>query len=291
MIAAQRPYRVVFPVLLIVAGLVFLLVNLGTFPDEAGWRLLQLWPLVLILVGVQILVPHLFRGGAAYVVTLILVLLVAFAGLAYAIAGPGAGTGSLTRFNSSSPIAGQSAATIHIDDAADQINITATDTGSDLYQARIDYARSAPRFSYDNGQLHITRSANVFNSWGTSRDVIGLSVNQSVAWTIVIDGAGSNATIDLSNARLQLLQLNGAGSNAHVKLGLPAGVVRVTANGLGVGLTLQVPATADYRVTVNGIGTSVSGTAETPGWSTAQDRYDVSVEGVGTHATVTTIES
>lgn len=288
MIAAQRPYRVVLPVLLIVGGLVFLLVNLGTFPDEAGWRLLQLWPLLLILLGVQILVPHLFRGAAAFTVTLILVLLLAFGALAYVIAGPGTGTGSLTRVESSAAFSGQSSATIRIDDAADQINITAGNTGSDLYQARIDYARSAPQLSYDNGQLHITRSANVFNSWGTSRDVVALSVNQSVAWTIVIDGAGTNATIDLSNAKLQLLQLNGAGSNANVKLGSPAGAVRVTANGLGVGLTLQMPATAEYRVTVNGIGTSVSGTAETPAWPTAHDRYDVSVEGVGTHAIVTT---
>ena len=291
MITAQRPYRVVFPVLLIVAGLVFLLVNLGTFPDEAGWRLLQLWPLVLILAGVQILVPHLFRGAAAYVVTLILVLAVALGGLAYAIAGPGAGTGSFTRFDSSSPFTGQSSATIRIDDAADQINITAASTGSDLYQARIDYTRSAPQLSYDNGQLRITRDSNVFNPWGSPRDVIALSVNQSVAWTILINGAGTNAKIDLSNARLQLLQLNGVGSNATLKLGSPAGAVRITANGVGVGVALEMPATAEYRVTVNGLGTSISGPAGTPGWSTTPDRYDVSVDGIGTHAKVTTIAS
>jgi hypothetical protein len=53
-------------------------------------------------------------------------------------------------------------------------------------------------------------------------------------------------------------------------------------------VTLRLPSTAEYRVTAEGIGTSIDGAPQTDGWSSASDRFDVSVNGVGTHATVTT---
>ncbi|HET7465406.1 MAG TPA: hypothetical protein VFL29_01955 [Candidatus Dormibacteraeota bacterium] len=285
---ARRRVPVVWPILLILGGALILLVNLGTLPEDTGWRLLQLWPLLLVMLGVEILVPLLIRGAAVTVVTLLLVGTIAAGGFAYALAGPSIATASYARFQSTSPLTGETAATIRIDDAADRITINAGDTGSQLYEAKIDYDGSAPSFSYADGQIRITRSSNFINSWGRARDVIDLTVNPSVAWTVVIDGAGTTATIDLSHATLQSFTLNGAGSNVTITVGPPLGPVRMSADGVGIQLTLRLPAAVDYRVTADGIGTGVNGTAQTPGWPTAQNRYDVTANGVGTHVTVTT---
>jgi hypothetical protein len=288
MIAARQPYRVVFPVLLILAGAVLLLANLGTLPEEAGWRLLQLWPLLLVMIGVQILVPHLVRGAAVPALTLLIIGLLAVGGFAFALAGPSLGSTSYERFQSTSPVAGQTEATIRIDDAADQITITARDIGTQLYQAKVDHVGSAPQFSYANGEVEITRKSNVFNYWGRGRDVVEVLVNPSVAWNIVIDGAGTTTRIDLSNGNLQSFKLNGAGSNVTITAGNPRGIVQASFNGVGLGVTLRVPATAEYRVITEGLGTSIDGVPQTNGWSSAGDRFDVTVNGVGTHATVTT---
>ncbi|HET7419169.1 MAG TPA: hypothetical protein VFL27_02180 [Candidatus Dormibacteraeota bacterium] len=285
--AERRPFPVLLPILLIAGGALTLLANLGTLPEDTGWRLLQLWPLLLVVLGIQILVPHLVRGPSVTVVTLVLAGTIAVGGFVYALAGPSTGTASYARLQSTAPLAGESAATVRIDDAAERITITGRDIGSQLYQAKIDYDGSAPTVSHGDGAVRITRSSNFISSWGRARDVIDLTLNPSVAWTIVIDGAGTTATIDMSNARMQSFTLNGAGSNVTITAGSPQGVVRMSADGVGIQLTLRLPATAEYRVTADGIGTGVDGAPQTPGWTAAQDRYDVTVNGVGTHATVT----
>jgi hypothetical protein len=289
MILARQPYRVVFPVLLILVGAALLLANLGTLPADSGWRLVQLWPLLLVMLGVQILVPHLVRGAAVPAVTLLLIGVLAAGGFAYALAGPSLSSISYERFQSTTPMAGQTEGSIRIDDAADQITITARDIGNQLYQAKVDHFGSAPQFSYVDGEVRITRASNVFNYWGRARDVVDLAVNPSVAWTIIIDSAGTKARIDLSNGHLQSFNFNGAGSSVTITAGSPQGTVHASVGGVGLKLTLQLPATAEYRVTADGIGTSIDGKAQTPGWSSASDRFDVTVNGVGTHATVTMI--
>jgi hypothetical protein len=287
MVAARRPYGVVFPILLIVAGGLILLANMGTLPEDTGWRLLQLWPLLLVMLGVQLLVPHLFHGTGVQAVTLLLVVVIALGGFAYAIAGPSFVSASSTRFQSTSPLAGITQGTIKIDDPAEQVNITARDLGSQLYQANIDYSGSAPKFSYAAGDIHVSRDSNLVNLWGRPRDVVTLLVNPSVAWSIAINGAGTTSRIDLSNGNLQSFHLNGAGGNATIIGGPAHGVVRIAIDGAGLALTLQLPQSADYRVTAEGIGTGIDGLAQTSGWSTAADRYEVSITGVGTHASVT----
>src|SRR5919197_5037441 len=59
-LAADRPRRrsIVGPTLLIVLGGLLLLNNLGVLPWEVWGNLWRLWPLVLILVGLELLVGH-----------------------------------------------------------------------------------------------------------------------------------------------------------------------------------------------------------------------------------------
>jgi hypothetical protein len=191
------------------------------------------------------------------------------------------------RFESSSPVAGVTAGTIRIDDAAERVTISAADLGSSLYRLNIDYLYSRPNFSDAGGNLRINRDSNLVNFWGRPRDVIELTVSRSVLWTVVIDGAGSTINLDLTAGRLLSFTFNGAGSNATLAAGAPQGVVTVNLSGVGSRLSLALPPNTQFRATADGVGAFVDGNAQTDDWSTAQDRYDVSASGVGVHATVT----
>jgi hypothetical protein len=287
MIAARRPYHVAFPIILIVGGLLLVLANLGTLPEDAGWRLLQLWPLILVLAGIELLMPHVVRGAAVPAITLLLVGAIAVGAFAFAIAGPGATTGPYTRFQSTSPAAGRTEGTVTIETAGAQVTITSADLGAQLYSVKIDYKGAAPRFSYADGDIRIASPTNngVF-TWSSRQAIVNLTLSRSAAWSVVLSGAGTSATIDLADTKLRSLTLNGVGGNVTLNAGSPDGSVAVKLSGVGTGLDMKVPAGTDYRVTADGLGTSVGGTAQTPGWTSASDRYDVSVDGIGAHATV-----
>ena len=192
-----------------------------------------------------------------------------------------------TRLSSSAPMADVTVGTIRIDDAAERVTITSADLGSTLYRLVVDYVYSAPDFSDGGGHLYVGRASNVVNFWGRPRDVIDLTVNRSVLWSTVIDGAGSVINLDFSSGRLQSFTVNGAGNDLAVKAGPPHGVVTVMLSGVGSRLRMQLPPATEFRATADGIGASVGGNAETDGWSSAQDRYDVSINGVGVQATIT----
>ena len=287
MIAARRPYHVVFPIVLIVGGILALLASLGTLPEDAGWRLLALWPLLLVLAGIELLVPHMVSGRAVPAITLVLVGAIAVGAFAYAIAGPATTTGSYTRFQSTSPAAGRTEGTVTIDTAAAKVTITSADLGTDLYSVKIDYAGSAPRFSYADGDIRIASPTNnnLF-TWNRPQTIVNLTVSSSAAWSVHINGAGTSATVDLANTKLRALTLNAVGGTVALHAGAPDGIVTVRLSGVGTGLDMKVPAGTEYRATADGLGTNIGGTAQTPGWASASNRYDVSVNGIGAHATV-----
>ena len=61
---SNRPYRrgsIVWPVVLICLGGVFLLTNLGVISGDVWPRMLQLWPLLLVAIGIDLLLGR--RSG------------------------------------------------------------------------------------------------------------------------------------------------------------------------------------------------------------------------------------
>jgi len=72
-----RSARLVVPLLLIIAGSLFLLNNLGVLPWSIWLTLAQLWPIILIMLGIEIVLGR--RGGmlSAAVTLIVLVVVVA----------------------------------------------------------------------------------------------------------------------------------------------------------------------------------------------------------------------
>src|SRR5260370_32932762 len=72
----RRPSRFLFPLLLVIVGAVLLLNNLGILPWSVWTALGQLWPVILILLGIDLLVGrrNAVLGAAITAITLVAVL-------------------------------------------------------------------------------------------------------------------------------------------------------------------------------------------------------------------------
>lgn len=76
----RRPGNILVPIILIVAGILLLLSNLGWLPPGFWATVLRLWPVILILIGLEIILSRYLGWGAtatAIVLVAILILLIA----------------------------------------------------------------------------------------------------------------------------------------------------------------------------------------------------------------------
>jgi len=75
-------YRSFFwPAVLILAGVIALLVNTGAIPGDRLYLLVDLWPVILIVVGLELIVRRSLHGASAELAAALIVL-VAIAGAA-----------------------------------------------------------------------------------------------------------------------------------------------------------------------------------------------------------------
>lgn len=284
MSVALRPRRhaTFLPVLLVLSGVLLLLFSLDVLPAGAGWRLLEVSPLLLVMLGLQIVVDRLLTGSTAAAVSLAAVGLTGVLGLTYVVVGPTIGTGDYSRFTSSSPaVPGLDHATLQVDTAGSRVSVIFADTGSDLYRAQVDYAGSAPKFDYANGQLKLT-SGNTFGvNWGGRPDAFRLTLSDRLPWAIRVNGAGTSTTVEMLAGRLRSFTIDGVGCDVQLAAGPPSGTVPVQLAGLGSKLTVTLPAGVQYRARADGLGTSVTGAAESSGWASTADRYDIFGDGLG----------
>ena len=286
--SATRRHRpsVAFPVLIVAAGVVLLFGNLNLLPAGAWSRFLEASPLILVIVGVSILVraaaPGDLGGWAAQAAAIVLGLV----GFVYVALGPPLGAGNYASFSSSSPRGGETAATLTVNAAASEFTIDTGDLGSFAYQAKVDYVGSAPSVSYDAGNLVMSSNQSGTIQTGSRPDRFDVTLAASIPWTVVINGAGVTAHLDFKGGQLAAFTVNGVGTSSQISLGAPSGSVALTVSGVGASLSATVPAGTEYRCDAAGIGATAQGTQETPGWSTAQDRYDFEARGVATRVQV-----
>jgi hypothetical protein len=88
----NRGRGLIFPVLLIAVGLIFLLANTGVLSEGALQRLRELWPVLLVLLGLQLVLNHTLPRPQATLVGLVAMGVAIIAALAYAVLGPTSAT-------------------------------------------------------------------------------------------------------------------------------------------------------------------------------------------------------
>ena len=255
--SAQSPgtrYRgLLWPAVLILLGGVALLVNTNVISADRLYRLGDLWPVLLIVIGLEILVTRLPISAGASAVAAALILLVAVGGsIAYVAAGPSVPTGTQV-MDKSAPAGNLDHGSVDISVGGATLKITGADLGGDLFRSHIEYSGPAPGVSVERstGHIEISQSGG-FHIFGQQRFTMDLKLSSSMPWTIAVHSGAANDTYDFTKVQLASLEDNTGASREDISLGTPKGDVPITINGGALTVHLHRPNQTAATVNVSG---------------------------------------
>ena len=292
-------YRSFFwPAVLILVGVFALLVNSGLVAPERLDRLADLWPLILIVIGLELLVRRTLQGANAELAAVLIVVLAITGAAGYVALGPSIPTGTQT-FEVAGSAGTLKQASVRVDVGSAQITMKGMDTSEGLFSAHIEYSGRKPDVNFDpsSGDLHISQgNASGFFSHDR-RFVLDLALNTSVTWKITVDSGASNDTFNLSNLHVADIALNTGASREDITLGAPSGSVPITVNGGALTVAVHRPKGVAASVAVSGgaVNLTFDGrqshavgtvTAQTSDYNSASDRYQIQVNGGASNVTV-----
>jgi len=292
-------YRSFFwPAVLILVGVFALLVNSGLVAPERLDRLADLWPLILIVIGLELLVRRTLQGANAELAAVLIVVLAITGAAGYVALGPSIPTGTQT-FEVAGSAGTLKQASVRVDVGSAQITMKGMDTSEGLFSAHIEYSGRKPDVNFDpsSGDLHISQgNASGFFSHDR-RFVLDLALNTSVTWKITVDSGASNDTFNLSNLHVADIALNTGASREDITLGAPSGSVPITVNGGALTVAVHRPKGIAASVAVSGgaVNLTFDGrqshavgtvTAQTSDYNSASDRYQIQVNGGASNVTV-----
>jgi hypothetical protein len=294
-----RNRGLLFPLILIAIGVIVLLANTGVLSSEALLRLSDLWPLLLVILGLQLILNHTLPRQQATLIGLGATVVIVIAAVAYAALAPAAPFGT-RQANSSEHLGGLSAATLDLGYNGATVDIQAGSLGDSLYQARVDYPGSdnPPTISLDHesGTLQISESSGFspLRLFGAARRHVVVTLTDRIPWTIKLSGGTTNAHLDLRRLQLTKLEVSGGVSRMDVQLPSPKGTVLIDISGGVTNLTLRAPAGAQWHVAASGgvTGLRINGSMfaaiggefqqQSPGYTAASDRIDIEISGSAT---------
>ena len=281
-----------WPLLLITLGLVFLLVNFGFIPGVTVLSLLGLWPLLLILVGVDIAIgrrwPLAALGIDVAVIALGLALVATqptvFSGAPFFIVG-GAGGGERDV-----TVARGSATSLSLDlnggagrfrvSGGSSVLVEAHSASEDLRLRRADFESGG-------------RSADVRIDQTGNRRVGGATVDvetriaSDIPTDLTINGGAGEFLVDLSSVTIRSAELSVGAASLTLTLPKPSTSVNIEVNAGASNITIDVPEGVEARVTTSGALLSLQSTnarvtaggstAETAGYGSATARVTVKV--------------
>lgn len=289
---SKRRNQVVLPLVLIVLGVLVLAANLGWLSWGRVWDVLNLWPVLLIAVGVDLLTAGRYRWIVAGLT--IVVVALAMTGrvpLLNGAAGPAAQTHDVQI-----PLEGAERAEVNIRVGVSELSISSLGAGDQLVEGTVRTAEGET-FTQDTQREGDTA---VVVLAAEQRGIGGVQGNVDRTWDLglaagvptelsISTGVG-RSQLDLRELILTDLSVRAGVGEMTTTLPLPSEGSYEASFDTGVGeTTVRVPEDAAVRVEVDrGLGSiSARGgfdslgdnTYETPGYADAEERIDISIEG------------
>jgi len=274
-----RRRDILFPFLLIVAGVVALLSRQGMI----AWNIRDLWrfwPLVLVLLGLEMVLAR-TRWGAALFLVIALVMVVGVGALSTTgfgdrIAEPSSESQFLTQ-----ELAGAESAKVSIEFGYGELQVTELTDSSNLMEGEcVHYdgayrCKKTYRVSGDKGHLTLNSERNngFEGSWGLGRGSRWMvELNASIPLALDVSMGAGEATLDMS--RLWLTDLDLDGGKGRVEVVFPDDAGRTTAYiEVGIGdVTLSIPEGVAARIEID----SGLGSVEVAGRFQKEGNYYVS---------------
>ena len=280
-----------WPLLLITIGLVFLLVNFGFIPGVTAVSLLNLWPLVLILGGVDIAIgrrwPLAALGIDVVVIGLGLALLATqptFVGGPFWIASGGvAGDSDVTV-----PRQNVTALSLDINGGAGRFRISGGSTTLVEAHSANDDLRLR-RSDIDRGGTHASVRIDQSGSHrvGSTAADVDARVASDVETALSVDGGAGEFVLDLRDVKLSSAELNVGAASLTLTLPKPTATVTIDVSAGASSIIVEVPDGVEARITTTGAlltlrssnpRLNVSGNAaETTGYGSATARITVRI--------------
>ncbi len=306
------------PLVLIAAGLLILLVNLEYIQSDSLLRLFDLWPLILILVGIELVANRTLPLRAAAATAAAATALAVIGAVVYVALAPPLPASGQGRRDYSGPIRGISQATLEVDLGAINLDLQGAPLGDDVYQAHFEFpAGQMPwalvelppgqppgqpppaRLEPSTGTVRIGESRSGFNWFGVGgRRRATIKINDSIPWAIRLHTGASRQTADLATVQVSRIEVDGGASHVELTLGRPSGTVPITVNGGATNVVIHRPAGTAARVRVSGGASTLDadGTryvgqddlAWESGYGAGSDRYDIRVDGGASNVSVDT---
>jgi hypothetical protein len=281
----------IWPVLLISIGLAFLAANFGLIAPVSVVALLSLWPLVLIIVGIDIAVGHRWPLAALGADVLVIAL-----GLALVASSPAATTGifPFSVGGSSGPtsstvevprsdvksmtlrlsagagtyeLRGRSSALVHAVSDRDDLRLARADISGDRIDVRLDQG--------------LTGNGLRFGPTAASHVIV--AVASDIPTSLTVDAGAGEFTIDASDIKVTDARISVGAASVRFVLPHPAGDVPITLSAGASSIVIEVPAGVEARITSSGGLNSThfenprfSG-SETSGYAGAKDRVTIRI--------------
>jgi hypothetical protein len=287
------------PLVLIAIGVIVLLSNTGVLSADALERLGDLWPLLLVIIGLQLILNHALPRQQATIFGLAATALIIVAAVAYATLAPATSFGT-QHAESSQPVGGLTSGTLDLNYSAANLEIQSGGLGDSLYRATVDYPAgdSPPTMSLDHvtGTVEISSGSSFtpFHLFGNNRRHLAVTLNDRILWTIRISGGASGVHLDLRQLQLSNLEISGGASSVDAQLGKPKGSVGIHVSGGASNVVVRAPSGSEWSVSVSGgissltvNGQSSGGLGDfhrqSPGYDAATDRFDIEMNGGVSH--------
>ncbi|MEA2681992.1 MAG: hypothetical protein QOK05_320 [Chloroflexota bacterium] len=292
------------PSILVAVGVVALLVNAGLIPGQALARLADMWPLLLIVLGVDMVLRATLdpvRAGRLAIVTVAAACAVA---LVYASVGSSLVVGERTAAFTAD-IGSLEQAGLEMSFGGADVNVkygSATDMGGVLYTAHVTYSgNQQPTASLDRsgGTVHLALNQQGLRFGGGEHRRADVTLNPRIPWAVSLSGGATQATLDLGGGAVRAIDVSGGAASVSITLPAPLAQITVSVSGGANSGRVHRPSGAAARAEASGgagslrfDGRSSSGIgdlwAQSDNYGSAADRYLVTVSGGANNVTVDT---
>jgi hypothetical protein len=249
----MRNRNLFWPAVLILIGVVALLINSGAVSPDRLYRLGDVWPLILIVIGLEILARRALHGPMADLAAVLIILVAVAGAVAYVAIGPAIPGGTRT-LDASDKVGSLTQANLHVDAGAATATVDGTSAlGPDLYRAHIEYSGSKPDVTLDRstGDLEVSQN-NDFGFFGGRHLVIHIELNSAVSWSFGVSTGSASDTFNIASIKVSSIDLNTGASREDITLGTPVGIVPININGGAVTVHLHRPSGTEAAVHVSG---------------------------------------
>lgn len=289
----SRPRGLLFPAILIAIGVAFLLGNLGYIPPVSVNAVVRLWPVLLIVAGIEAILGRRQPWAALGLEIGVIALAIALAAtqplgvFAPVSAGPSEAT-----------VEREGAATLSLRVSGGAGEYRVSGGASALVEARTERgdirARTTRRGDAAEVRVDPVGTSAVF--FGPPPQGVSVRVASDVPTSVRLDGGAGEFTLDLRDIVVTDARIATGASKTHVILPTPRGDVPVRIDAGAASVEIEVPSGVEARITTRGGAISINstnpriaiaaGAGETSGYAAAKDRVTVTFDGGAASVTI-----